>query len=666
MYTIISIFLIIFELLIFSVLIINTKKKIRVTKGTFWYLASTFIVMFVIYSLGYIYINKGFSLFAFFELSSLSVKCYVLEFNRDYLLPLANDNILYKITIILNIILILSTVIGSIASMIRVNIVNSFRVFFRFKNHCDIVIGGSEDSIAYAKNNKNTVIITDSISKELRNDLILSGLAIINKDIENVKSLDFRKNTTYEIIVFNDSNQVYSKVANKISNIKKPISTIINISIETKVEEADIVKDLLCSKEHLNNRIFIYSFNKYELIAKKFVIENSIAKYLPNGYIDNNCLIDNNKKINVVLLGYGKVNQELLKMMIMQNQFVTLNNNKMESMPVNYYVIDNNVDKLNNDLFLRLTHDYDILKKKTSSDEYYPIFEKLCNLHIYNENSKSLKTVELLDEIIDEKSFTFIITSIGSDYENATYTNKLYSMLKDKGNIKVFARNKSNNFTSNNDVIYFGCEADVITHQEIVNETLTSLAMEQNKFYNKISDEKYDEIVKKYLELPFIEQYSNIYNSTSLYFKANLLGYSFEKNNKNGVSKDIFYQNYGELSNVYDDYIKVINSRNTLIFSEHQRWCAYYYLNGFEPMKKTDIYFDEKTIKKDFKKKQHAFLTDFYHLDDLHYYILEIENNNGLERNISDVETYQWDCSNMDNAYDTFTSKGYKAVKIER
>ena len=82
--------------------------------------------------------------------------------------------------------------------------------------------------------------------------------------------------------------------------------------IEAFIEEQPTINEHFIKNVSKESNSYVTCFNKYELYARKFIMEHPISKYIPRDFYDEkNFSLKENKKINVVFLGFGKVSLSL-------------------------------------------------------------------------------------------------------------------------------------------------------------------------------------------------------------------------------------------------------------------------------------------------------------------------------------------------------------------
>ena len=236
----------------------------------------------------------------------------------------------------------------------------------------------------------------------------------------------------------------------------------------------------------------------------------------------------------------------------------------------------------------------------------------------------------------------------------------------------IFVRVKddiTNEFDLPSNVIPFGSDKKILTHDVIINDEMLQIAKRRAALYSKTED-----IEANWKSLPLAKRLSNKNAVFSIIHKMGLLGLEVVPNNK--LSKEQYYEIYDIDNEIeYKDnkivyplkFSKTINPRNTLAYLEHNRWNTEMITKGYIPMEKSKVYVDKtKIIKDDLDKKLHACITTF---DGLDLYFddvalkLQKQNNISYDEAYSMVENKKYDYEMMDEAYDLLKKIGY-GIKI--
>ena len=679
-YTILSCIALCIEALLIGFFVLKTvKNKKPFSKKTLWYAVPVFILVYCLYTIGYIYSGDKLTAFTILVLIPATLETFVFKVNMGMVSGLSQVNGCYYAAMVIALLLAGATLIASLIGLFGAKLSNAWKVKKSLKAGTEFVLGDSVSALFYAKNNGAVVLNfggSDSAKKLIeKNVMVLSAnRSLRNKFCE--RKLFGRKNANkskeFHFIMFADGNFDYAQIIDwfikQFSGIEGRYFTL---HLETSIEEMDVINRKFIDVRKCRN-ICIKSFNKYELLSREFIMNYPISSYLPQNFYGELRTIKPEKKINVVCIGFGKVNYELMKIMIMQNQFVGLSEDgkKFVNHPVNYYVYDNTEDKIYCEMLQHIQTDG---RRKSSSE--LPPPETICNItEVKKVNVYSAEFAKKTDSIFgDENAYSFVLVSIGSDYENMAYAEYLNATYGSKS-IKVFARIRDNSTLKVADdvVSCFGYDRDILTRDVIINQSLDTLSREINQSYYGSSGNLEKEI-ESFNSIPTIERYSNIYHAISIFFKMGLLGLKFvcgeDAPDNDTLSKEelfAIYKGYSDKPD-YNKYFE-LTVWNMLGFSEHSRWVAQYVLKGFQPMPLSEITVkkqgnDIELISKDIVARRHCCITDFYGLDIYHKFILKLYNENGSDKSINDVETYKYDYMFVNECYEFMSENGYKIIK---
>lgn len=695
-YTVLSVIFIAIEAALIGYFIWHTVKyKKPFSKATLWYALPVFLVVYALYVMAHIYSGGGWSVFALLNIVSSSLEAFVLKLDDTVITPLATDNALYLVAMAVALVLAGATLAASVITLWGYMRRNAYKVGKAIAKNCDIVLGNSPSALRYAKNN-NAVIISFE-GEDKAEELVLQGYnavvcnlndkkdpivkKIINKKVKKSLSGVLRKQDDLSqqmqhFIAFADNELNYVELiewfASSFGGSGKGYYTL---HIEASLEDMDIINRKFIDTLKKYDNICVKSFNRHELLARKFVVEHPISSSVPEEFYSENRTIAPQKKINVIFLGFGKVNYELMKLMVMQNQFVELGEDgkRFHNHPVNYYLFDNSNDKLYSDLLMLLQSG---LRKISSPD--LPPPEEICRIKTCRElNVYSQEFADEFEKIVgDPDSYSYVMVSIGGDCENMAFAEHLADFYSG-GRVKFFTRIKdTKRINSASDrIIAFGYENDLYTHSVLVNDELDGIALDINKAYN--NNKSLSDAIRDFNGRPTIEVYSNIYHAASISFKMGLLKLKYVNKNEvpkgvESVTQEQLYQRYTGFSEDggYDKYA-AINVWSMLGYSEHSRWVAQYLLKGYRPMPFAEIKVIKngnklKIVTKDHMARKHCCLTDFYSLDVYHKHIADLWTENGITKSRSDkdVETYQYDYIMVHDNYESMIKNGYALINI--
>lgn len=686
--------------------------KELITQKNLIYLVPAFTLVYLLYLTAAIYNGESIDFFYCVNLASYALSAFTFELQLSLIGPLTAAYPLFCVDFVLAVIISAATFILGVCSFFSQRIRNFFSLRARLAKRCDIVVGDSPSALLYAKNNRNSVVWATDISRSRYADLLKDGYTVVRAPFEAKAFRSKFGRREYNIIVFRDGNGSYTNVIGTFAELKK-LGCAARLNLEANQEEIKIIKEKFVSGADKEVAAHIACFSKYELIARRFVAEYPITKFIPRSFFNENFTLKSDKEINVVFIGFGKVNYQLFRMCAMQFQFARGVGDRLASKPVHYYVYDNKSSALHNEFFSRILYEFD----EEFADCDFPKPERICDLTVVEKDNNSVEAKSRFKKLVNQNSFTYFVISLDNDLEDASYAQTVKRLLADErqGNYRIFVRAKNGSgerLNSRDDsVIYFGDEKSLFTHDSVVNDDLLELAQRINLLYNKISDppewlralralpvaqqsaalsKDLENAVNKRLmhekwaELPLIEQSSNLYHALNLPFKLNLLGFDMVKGaeGQRGVSEEEFnkhYVNSGRESG-YADYSFFFGteSSNVLAYIEHSRWNALYILYDYRQMKKAEMSVVEgkdasgtptKSLPhKDTAHKRHACITTYYGLNDLimfKYGALESEADLSAldyktdERLRELAKIYAYDYMDLDKLYAEITAMGY-------
>ena len=689
MYTTLSILALCIEILLLSYFTYKTiRLKTVFSEKTIRYTVPVFLLVYCLYTIGYIYSGKELTFFVMLKMIPTTLDAFVFNVDVELVTELSQVNNWYFAATIIATLLAGATLVASVVGLWGAKLSNARQTARAIKQGKELVLGDSEETLSYAKKNNAIVVIfgdNDRAKKLIEKKYTVIACNISKKNIslkrkfgsvkdwlsrilDKLFKLNKDEGKMYHFIAFADNEFSYTRIIDRFltqfGDIDKNYFTL---HIETSLEEMDVINRKFIDTKTSDN-VCIKSFNKYELLSRKFIMEHPFSLYIPEDFYGKYRTIKREKKINVICIGFGKVNYELMKLLIMQNQFVELSDDgtRFANHCVNYYVYDNAEHRIYSEMFQKI-----LAKVKRLRTADLPVPEKICNIaEVEKTNVYSVGFADKLDEIIcDENAYTLVLVSMGSDYENMAYAEHL-SNAYNEDKLKVFARIRETETLkkANNTVVGYGYDDDILTRDVLINDSLDSLARGINKKYSINSATE----IEEYNARPTIERYSNIYHAASIFFKMGLLGLKFVDKNTveghSGLKKADLFERYAGYTDIidYNKYFE-LNVWSMLGFSEHSRWVAQYLLKGFRAMPLSEIVVNGtrenvKVVGKNIDARKHCCLTDYYGLDNYHKHLLKLYIENGANKSIDDVETYKYDYMFINDNYDDMIKNGYVLV----
>lgn len=670
-YYVLGVCFIVAELIIFTLFIRSmVNSKMIAQKENIKYFVPTFILLYVMYLTASFFYNIealndkiSIDIFYSFSLVNFVLDTFTFNINTALIYPLVRESALFFVAYFGASLLATLTTALTVTALLRTRIANYIKRKKEFAKNCDILIGASASSTEYYETNGNCVIWDDRLDSAQYMDFLNKGYIVCREKLTPANLYMKLKKGEHHIILFKGSEIEYSDILQifqdavkvkekkiKDKKINRKESDLLYLHIESTIEEMQTLREQFISGVDASCNSFVTCFNKYELLARNFVTTYPITKYIPRDFYEDNLALKNDKKINVVMMGFGNINKELFEMMAIEFQFATtkVTNGKEQfvSSPVNYYIYDNNASKLTNDTISKLVYDYETIFNNAD----LPRFDKFCNVNVKNFDINSFEVRKELDEIVGEDSFTYVIVSLAGDLENVACAESLQSYFYGNKNIKIFARVKEEPLYAKhnpcdcpkhekNTVEFFGKAKDILTHKNIVNEELIELSQRINHKYMQFTRLGQNNKVE-WEKLLLVKQYSNIYQALNIFFKLNLLGfwavkknvYDSTPNHYNKVDKEEFYKSYSTIEQSklkYEDYF-TLKKFNLIGFVEHSRWLAFHFLLGYKPMNFNEIVIKEETYLENGKEKKRVILDDQLH-ENIKKHICLTSNYEGLD-----------------------------------
>jgi hypothetical protein len=698
-YTVLPIIILVFEFGLIGYYIYSAVKTQKfISKGTIAYFVPISLILFVIYTLGANYNSKlsgiPLTLVDYLGLGKSVISATVFELKIDYVSQLMNVNKAFELSYFIAVGLSIACVYTSVISLVINTITNQVRVWYTLRNNCDILIGENEYNFKYINRSKNVILILDSLKSNNLNDYYSKKIPVISgKFTKTVLLKNFKwyikSGKELNFISFQDSdkNLGYIKEFEEFLNSEIFNKKVLEYKNTFLKVEIDFSNQLSIKNKILENKVlapFIDCFTRYELFALDFIEKNPITENLPRGFInDETGTINEDKTINVIYLGFGKLAKTLHRVQLMNDQLPVIRNNKIGRYKINYFAFDKEKsafeDKTMNFFFRRYDENIDTY----SSNKYFPSCEKLDNLITEEVNIESYsiitKILKILKENNDSSSFNRIIISYGKDIDNIDMAIKIQSLLIEQkyNNFEMYVKVK-NKFPSviklldDKRINVIGDLDSVFNHDVIVNERIYELAKLVNRKYEskRLAD-------SSWYSLTTIKQASNVYSSLNIRLKLNLLGYDYVREN-DLVNNDLLIEEIEKKvkfeKGSYDDYLFYKHNRyvpvHSLAYQEHLRWNAFYIGNGYVPLKKEDIKLLDvegpNFYKDDSILNLHACLTTFEGLDEYHRLLanlLTLENGKPFNDNLDTVETYKYDHMIIESIKPMFKNSKFRLIR---
>ncbi len=338
------------------------------------------------------------------------------------------------------------------------------------------------------------------------------------------------------------------------------------------------------------------TFNKYNLNSLLVMRDYDFAGLIRNlendnlRFINDDCTIEN-ADIHAYFLGFGKVNQALLKDTLINNQFakkIKTEDGKFVLSPleIKVHIYDENIRlkaiDLNNGIFKYNKASFNHNEYLDLPKDYISNVDFHLNTNIEDRDFINSIYDEIKNRIKENKTrqINFFFISLNSDMYNCLIADAIKKSLSTIENAfnYYFVRNAIGdaNLNKAKDVIYMGQVKDIFSYRNVLLNEVYSQAKFEHYLYQGKENE---DIEKLWQELPKTKQKSNIYAVLSLNFKAHLLNLS-ENNYKEKYIKD---DNNGIKRLITPS--EKFSARDVLAFIEHERWNAFELSCGVLPFK---------------------------------------------------------------------------------
>ncbi len=456
-------------------------------------------------------------------------------------------------------------------------------IFFGFNKDVKIMVKS-------AKENKiESMVFADLKEKDL--EFVIGNKVYYKNDTEEsvhrieyiIKShLLMNKKAKINIIVNtldDDRNLIITRKINKIISKYKD-----NLNLQAYVfgngeSQTAFIKYVEKSQGRINY------LNKYQRVAVDFIDRYPLTAFMNDNHIDyEHALLKKDVNMNVYLVGYGKVNQEILSVSIANNQFAIKNCEKIEKKNVKYYIYDNKEIRSNKNI----NHYYK--RFETELEEFYANKEDFLPLDIepadiINSGKIDFDSldfyVQLHKDIANTKKndINYVIVSFGNDTENIDMAEKLVVKMHEwdvSDQTQVFVRvtnskcvenissirkinlydesdeiqeikfgkerinlKKLIKFETKEDLYYTFGEEDRVLYdiKKIFNDQEMKIAKNRNAIYysekanvSNIDEEFINKAYSSWYDKSQIQRDSNYYAYLNIRTKLNLLGYDYIDN----------------------------------------------------------------------------------------------------------------------------------------
>lgn len=686
-------------------------KGFKKGKGFLVYLAAYPLCFFAEY---YETQNIGHSLF-----SAINDALSLIVVKFDFSTSLYTVNPYFHAAILFCLTLVAINSFMLTASVLYQRVANGLKVkFFGFgKDDKCIIIGNDATNKMIYNSCPRKKIIVGVFPKSVCDDLFVEKIAYKSFADDNTLYKWLNKKIGRLIKKYSSTNKKLNVIVNQ-SDEKTNLGvcarfiSFINGKDELLVDNVDVY--VFGDREYENiyavyekkSRGCLHYVNAQRQIAINLIDEYPLTRFMNEKQIDyKTSLLRPEADINVIMVGFGKVNQQLFTTSVSNNQFLTTDeNDNIVLKPVKYYLFDKKKSGYHKNLnhsFFRYSHGFFADgKPKIDTDKYLPLPPAPAMYRYYETDVNSPEFYDKMKSAlsIGDVSKNYVIVALGNDYQNADIANKLVAKIREweLKNVMIFVRirdrltyEKTGLCLSPDICVPFGNEKDAVyDYCTVTREKFTEMAITRNfcydiehdmKHFSVNAEEKFRSRMAWHIKRSTIEKESNVYACLSLRQKLNLMGLDCvpSTDSKIGIGYDEFIDLYAadDRPNVVisNDGISSVrynleykdSRRKNLAILEHYRWNAFMIVNGFIPASLAVIKTEKDPVTgkftngKNYEIRRHGNLTTF---DGLSKFREIISERDGIPETEADVIKYDYQL--LDGAWQLLQTCGYKIVKL--
>ncbi len=698
-------------------------------KGKF---AFIYVATLPLYVVAFMFSGQKFHI-AFFNSIERLVNLIVLKYNYTNATALMEASKLFNGTLHLAFVLSAFNTVIFALSIVHQKFINGAYLFFmkRTKKERLYVFGKEEDNVdVYLSAKAPYKLIIGDFDDEEQEKLYFKKIYYHSEDSHNDLVSEIVKQTKKGPITV---------IINEVSSEQNlALCARFNKLIQSLEQKADVMEKLkifvfgdpafeeIYLDEIKRSKGCLRYIDKYHQVAIDFIDKYPFSAFLKDDQIDTETsFVKENVDINVIFIGFGKINKQIFLTSVANNQFLKQGTDGAELKQVDYYIFDKDVifdnrlvnansqnGKDNFDFYevgvcdKNLNHSYYRYKSilgEIDKEEYLPLPTFPSNDRYFQTDVNSPQFYKQLKGILTEykNSANLIIIALGSDLVNLDIAKKLCSKRAEWGveNCTIFVKNRNEEIggavAERKDCYYFGNEKQIYDVQNIFSDKLTRMAMLRDEVYSleylvkekgsSVTQEQIEEQKKQahddwYISKSQAERESSIYCALSLRLKLNLIGLDYcpLTDERKALSEkeyfDLYAKEFPIESSLTVDGKKIIkygaefkkSKRTNLAILEHYRWNAFMITQGFIPASKERI-LNEKGMKKgklrytNGKNYELRRHGNLTTFEGLQEFSNIIMSRDNLSKEQADVISYDYQI--MDDAFWLINKLGMKIVK---
>lgn len=648
------------------------------------------------------------------------IETVVLKFPFNATSALMNENLFYQITVELGFALVTLNALMftlSLGGQVVFNVI-SLWITRHFRKRVVVVVGYNSNSLDIIKSVDKKIgkaVLICKASPQAQDDAFVFRADYVNFDGENfdAKILQlfgkFDKRRVSIILNCEDDSKslLYVKQLSRMMDKS-------NLTTFSLTEDCGLQVYVFGSKA--NEAVFthyveqskglIKFINRHEQIAMDFIKKYPMTQFMTEKQIDyKTATIKEDVNLNVFMIGFGNLNETLFLTSVSNNQFLTIQDGKLQPKPVKYHIYDRHypegkIAQENGSVHSRsLNHGYSRYKEfltlnKEKQNQYLEFVPEPAEVQFHPCDISHPKFYSSMrDELSNMNSYSYIIISFGTDMENIELAEKLQQKFREwniPSVVKIFVKVRDEKLVREiradfeGDFIHiFGTNRACVYHAAaILNEKTEYMARLRHLLYIAEDAQKQqttkaisltekelgDRARDKWYSYKQFQRESNLYACLSIRMKLQMLGYDIAESGTDCAKEFEAEYERGDAripSSLTIEGKTIWNYCNeeqwrqsirwTFVVQEHQRWCANMICNGVIPSDRGEI---KRSGGRILEKRLHGNLTT---MDGLVEYRKLTAKAKGVSEEETDVIRYDYQL--MDDVVWLLHKCGYKLTK---
>ncbi len=664
-----------------------------------------YVTAIPLYFLGYLYQSQNI-LTSFFTCIPNVLDLVVLKYNTAPLNALMGNSPLYTLAVYL-----CYTMVALNAVLFSLSLLGQYlwdwyrRIRFSLSRKEKLILfGNNPDTLCIYRSDKSRrKLVFDNISPEDQAQLYIQKIAYLSiqedaAGLARIQTLLKKSRHPLTLIIHTKDDSRNMALCSSLLQLLEPLS---------QQDQADIF---------LRLRIFVFGdpryeaiyenmvsrsggilryVNKYQQIAMDFIDKYPLTRFMNESQIDySTSLVKEDVDINLLLIGFGKANQQIFLTSVANNQFITEKNHRISIKQVNYHIFDRKKADNNKNLnhsYYRFAHECQHL----SAEDYLPLPEAPAQEFYHTLNVNDHAFYRDIQQIVTRSpaDCNAIVISYGTDLENLDMAQKLAQKRQEWGVpalpifVKVRELCNTRALPAQANCFFIGCEKEEIFQIEhILHDPITAMAQRRNMLHalekfvrtNKLQSE--ESITRDWYRQSHLKRDSSLYCCLSLRSKLHMMGLDYVPADAAGtaLTEQAYLQQYaGADMPDYSDGRRCSNGmplvryqlpfkasrRADMATHEHYRWNAYMLSRGFIPATVTQIRQERSadgayTNGTDYSLRRHGNLTTMQGLEQFRDICVQRDGSKPI-----DADVIKYDYQILDEAWWLLKDAGCKIIR---